>query len=123
MFALYLGAGNINDDDPHQTQMANLIIEKYNDEVKRIAEELGQALGRISFSMDLWSNPNLCSFMAVTAHYIIRDKSDGGRLKYKCGLVTFRHITTTHSGEHLAEHFFNILLSLKITHKVSLQHL
>lgn len=41
---------------------------------------------------DAWSNPNIISFLAVTAHYIIREAGTG-RLLLRSGLLAFRHIT------------------------------
>ncbi|TEB10127.1 hypothetical protein FA13DRAFT_1602824, partial [Coprinellus micaceus] len=72
----YVGQGNITEEDlPKRTAMTQLILDKYNEEIQLITKELARAVGRILFSTDLWSDNNLCSFMAITAHYIIRDES------------------------------------------------
>ncbi|KAF8154961.1 hypothetical protein B0H34DRAFT_620268, partial [Crassisporium funariophilum] len=71
---LYLGAGKINDKDiPHRHRMTDLILEASNKLIEANTDELQQAEGRISFTTDLWSDPCLDSYMAVTAHYYVRD--------------------------------------------------
>ncbi|KAF5325875.1 hypothetical protein D9611_000971 [Ephemerocybe angulata] len=118
---LYLGEGKITDSDLlHRTQASNLILKRYDEEIERTKAELKGSPGRISFSTDLWSDPRLRSFMAVTAHYIVRDPDDGGRLKMRCGLIAFRHISGQHTGVNLAKEFFSILQGLGISHKIGI---
>ncbi|KAH6902448.1 hypothetical protein BKA70DRAFT_1113001, partial [Coprinopsis sp. MPI-PUGE-AT-0042] len=72
---LYLGDGKITDKDlPHRTAMTKMILDEHKRELERLREELHNAVGRISYTLDLWSDQNRSSFMAVTAHYIIRTK-------------------------------------------------
>ena len=118
-YILYVGQGNMDDSDlPKCTSMTDLIKKLYHEEMGRIFQELRNSTGRISFSMDLWSDTNLRSFMAVTAHYIYKDEKDGGRLKYRCGLIAFCYVPGDHTGVNLADHFLKILVKLNITHKV-----
>jgi hypothetical protein len=72
--------------------------------------------GRIAFTSDLWSDPNLRSFMAITGHFSSKDEH--GNLVICNRLLAFRHVSGTHSGAHLAEHFMAILKELGIVHKV-----
>ena len=65
---------------------------------------------------DLWSDPNLRSFMAITGHYCAIDKY--GNLQIRHRLLAFRHISGTHLGVNLAKHFISIIKELGITHKV-----
>ena len=67
---------------------------------------------------DAWSNPNITSFMAVTAHYIVRE-ADTGRLLLRSGLLAFRHIKGSHTGENLAGIFFKIICDMGILNRVS----
>ena len=67
---------------------------------------------------DLWSNPNLDGFKAVTAHFIERD-ADGNAVEASC-MITFRFVEGSHTGEHLASIFFEILKENNILHKVCL---
>jgi hAT family C-terminal dimerisation region len=53
--------------------------------------------------------------MAVTAHYIHETPS---QLKCQARLIAFRHIPGTHEGAAIGSHFVDILVGLKIEHKV-----
>ena len=74
--------------------------------------------------MDLWSDPNLAPFMAVTVHWIemkIQQTPDGPQyeLKLRAELIGFHRVPGHHDGEHLAQAFLYILDHLSITSKVS----
>ena len=79
---------------------------------------LQNALSRISLTTDMWSNPNLAGFKAVTAHFIKRN-ADGNLVKASY-LVAFQFVDGSHSGEHLAKVFFEVLIENGILHKVCL---
>ena len=69
---------------------------------------LGQAaLGRISFTSDCWSDPNLASYMAVTVHFSARDLN--GRLEIRNRLLAFRIIEGRHDGKNLGQILFEII--------------
>lgn len=73
--------------------------------------------------MDLWSDPNLTLFMAVTAHWIesMTHQTPNGpqhTLKLWADLVGLQHVPGRHSGEHLAHAFLHVTDCLSITHKV-----
>ncbi|KAF8902953.1 hypothetical protein CPB84DRAFT_1665503, partial [Gymnopilus junonius] len=71
---LYLGKGNINDKDlPHCTKMMEMIIQAYKKQIQATIGELKCSEGRISFTTDLWTDPVLDSFMAVTTHWMARE--------------------------------------------------
>lgn len=81
-------------------------------------------MGKISFTTDAWSDPNLVSFMAVTAHWIegVEVKTMTGmqkKLELRSDLVGFLKIPGKHTGKHLAECFMFVIDRLKIAHKVS----
>lgn len=74
--------------------------------------------------MDMWSDPNLSPFMAVTAHWIeaqIEDTPIGPRqrLKLRADLIGFQRVPGRHTGEHLAQAFLYIIDRLAIAQKVS----
>jgi hypothetical protein len=80
-------------------------------------------MGAISFTMDMWSNPNLMSFMAVTAHWIegtTEETVEGPKLtlKLRADLVGFQHVPGRHTGEHMAHAFVHITDRLHIMEKV-----
>ena len=73
--------------------------------------------------MDLWSDPNLTPYMAVTAHWIEATPSQtskGPRYKLilQTDLIGFRRVPGRHMGEHLAEAFMTVLDRLGIAPKV-----
>ena len=74
--------------------------------------------------MDMWSDPNLTLYMAVTAHWIEAHDHMGTRGQmYKLNLCTdligFIHVPGQHTGIHLKSAFFHIMDRLNITSKVS----
>ena len=63
--------------------------------------------------MDLWSDPNLLPFMAMTAHWIegiIEETTHGSKLTLRLHayLVGFQRVPGHHHGEHLAHAFLHI---------------
>lgn len=82
------------------------------------------AMGKISTTMDMWSDPNLNPFMAVTAHWIQAktiQTPDGPQhiLTLRADLIGFHRVPGRHDGEHLAHAFIFITDRIGITHKVS----
>ncbi|KAJ8581992.1 hypothetical protein M405DRAFT_696549, partial [Rhizopogon salebrosus TDB-379] len=70
---LYLGEGKIHDKNlPHRTKLTEMILEEFRREYCKMKNDLKNALGRISHTTDLWSDLNLDSYMAVTAHFMLR---------------------------------------------------
>ncbi|KIK79454.1 hypothetical protein PAXRUDRAFT_79245, partial [Paxillus rubicundulus Ve08.2h10] len=67
----YLEGDNISDKDIlHCTKLTTQIIQEYKVEYEKMKLELQNALGHISLTTDLWSDPNHDSFMAITAHFM-----------------------------------------------------
>ena len=82
-----------------------------------------KAMGKISFTMDMWTDPNLSPFMAVTAHWIeakTEETPNGPKriLKLRAELVAFQRVPGRHNGEHLAQAFLYVLERVAIAHKV-----
>ena len=80
-------------------------------------------MGKISATMDMWSDPNLAPFMAVTAHWIqaIWQETVGAKrlvLKLRADLIGFQRVPGRHDGEHMAVAFLYITDHIKITGKV-----
>ncbi|KAK0224949.1 hypothetical protein EDD85DRAFT_752286, partial [Armillaria nabsnona] len=57
-------------DIPHRTQIWSCIMEIWAKHLKQLSKEMQGAIGKISFTCDLWSSANLVPYMAVTAHWI-----------------------------------------------------
>ena len=78
--------------------------------------------------MDMWTDPNLIPYMAVTAHWI-QAKPDNSHISpgpplYRIGmradLIGFVHVPGKHDGKHLCLAFYYILERLGIQSKVSI---
>ena len=81
------------------------------------------SMGLISETMDLWTDPNLVPFMAVTSHWIqgiYKETIDGIKLtlKLRSDLIGFQRVPGRHDGKHLATAFIYITDRIRITHKV-----
>lgn len=80
-------------------------------------------MGKISFTMDMWTDFNKKPYMAVTAHWLEKVSLEtSNRLQPKISLRTdligFVYVPGSHTGEHLAGVFLSVLDRLKITKKV-----
>lgn len=106
-FALY-GRKELTERDlPHRTKLLELIFKEYEQEHRKQVNHFKEALGRISFTSDCWSDPNLTSYMAITAHYMVHDEN--GRLALRSSLLAFRIIDGKHDGKNLGRIMFEIL--------------
>jgi len=76
----------------------------------------------VSFTTDMWSDPDLKPYMAVTAHWLENVQSPSGekRLTLRASLIGFLHLPGTHTGERLAEAFFFIIKRTGLVEKVCL---
>ena len=82
-------------------------------------------MGKISNTMDVWTDPNRSPFMAVTAHWIqaIEENTHLGPryvLRLQADLIGFYSMPGRHTGQHLAEAFMDILDQIDIVTKVRL---
>jgi hypothetical protein len=82
-----------------------------------------EALGKISFTTDMWSDLNKEPFMGVTAHWIETklERTAAGpqhSLKLQAALIGFIQVPGHHTGEHLAHAFLSILDRIGIMKKV-----
>jgi hypothetical protein len=95
---------------PHRAKMRKAIVEGWQCEYKRLKQEMQvsshvhtgmgfsieyasrqhiaqNSLGKISFTADIWSDPQLRPFLAITAHWI--QHLDNGTLALRADLVAF----------------------------------
>ncbi|KAG9018943.1 hypothetical protein FRB90_008137, partial [Tulasnella sp. 427] len=108
---------HLDDEDiPHRTKLTNEIISLYQKKQEEMYRELKAAPGRVSFTSDLWSDPNLVSYMALTAHWIA--KGSNGEWTPQTRLLAFKHVKGSHSGANLANEIFEVLESAGILHKI-----
>ncbi|EMD38455.1 hypothetical protein CERSUDRAFT_37753, partial [Gelatoporia subvermispora B] len=72
-------------DVPHRTKMLQVIIDAYRKSYNELLKDVQSTLGRVSFTTDIWSDPNLRSYIAITVHYCARDEHN--RLRLRCRLL------------------------------------
>jgi hypothetical protein len=127
-------------DIPARSTIRNHIMKKLSEYLEKLGEDMKvkivffglfvllnnwqKPLGKISFTTDVWSDPNLASFMGVTAHWTegVEVRTMTGpqkKLELRSDLVGFLNIPGRHTGKHLAECFMFILDRMNITEKVS----
>jgi len=80
----------------------------------------------ISFTTDMWSDPDKKSYMAVTAHWIGHQALQVSqtlqhRISLRAALLGFIHVPESHTGICLAETFLFIVDRLRISKKVSFE--
>ena len=115
-FVLY-GHTKVTDRDlPHRTKLVELIFNSYDEERRKLADDFKGAQGRISFTSDCWSDPNLTSFLALTAHFISKDAD--GHLAMQNRLLAFRVIDGKHTGKNLGTIIFEIIKTAGILGQV-----
>ena len=78
------------------------------------------SLEKVSFTSDMWSDPDLKPYMAVTAHWLeyVQTSSGGKKLTLRASLIGFLHFPGTHTGERLAEAFSFIIGRTGLERKV-----
>ena len=69
-------------------------------------------LGMISFALDVWTSPNVYSFLAITAHWITED------WELKDTLIDFVDLSGPHSEENLCNAFVASCRELGILPKI-----
>ncbi|KAH9946450.1 hypothetical protein B0H21DRAFT_676010, partial [Amylocystis lapponica] len=80
---LYISSELDDKDIPHRSKITKLIEDRYNAEKAILATEAQNALGRVSFTSDVWSDQQLRGFMAITVHYVVKDSHRRLQLKAK----------------------------------------
>ncbi|KAG2076650.1 hypothetical protein BDR04DRAFT_945024, partial [Suillus decipiens] len=51
-------------------KITQMVLDEYHKEYNKTKGDLKNALGCISMTTDLWSDPNHDGYMAVTAHFM-----------------------------------------------------
>ncbi|KAF5335251.1 hypothetical protein D9758_017382 [Tetrapyrgos nigripes] len=108
---MMLRSGLRDSDIPHRDKIWSRIMQLWEDQLVHLKEDLLAALGRISTTMDLWTDPNLVPYMCVTAHWIQGKKAPGSD---KFALMLRRH-----DGEHIARAYLYVLDRVGITEKLA----
>ena len=131
---LYLRLTLQDKDIPQRTKVRGAIIDAWREYFDVLKQELAVSLsrftsrailiithqdvpGRISFTGDIWSDQSHYPYLAVTAHWIERDKSTH-HLKLRAALIAFHRLRGSHNGPHLAKIVLHILDQVGVTSKV-----
>jgi hypothetical protein len=112
---LLLLRSDLKDKDiPHRTKLREAIIETWDCHFKALRLELADAVGKVSFTADLWSDKNLRSYICITAHWIARNKRSKQQ-ELKTALIAFHNVTGKHDGANLAAVVLQLLDRAGIT--------
>ncbi|KAF5332393.1 hypothetical protein D9758_017371 [Tetrapyrgos nigripes] len=75
---------DLNDSDiPHRHKIRNWIMELWEEHLDNLMQEFEHALGKISFTSDMWTNSNMMPFLAVIVHWIEMKKTPKDRFELK----------------------------------------
>lgn len=118
---------------PHRTKLCELIIGGWSETFRELKHELRvgplmipipflicstqAAVGQISFTMDIWSDQNVQSYLAMTAHWIAIIPGTSA-LELKAALIAFQQLHCDHDGKSLSEVVLQLLDRAGITVKV-----
>ena len=75
-------------------------------------------MGKISFTIDMWTDLNKTPYMAVTAHWLEQVSLQQQKVNLCTDLISFVHVPGTHTGKHLAEVFLWVIDYLKLDKKI-----
>lgn len=76
------------------------------------------AVGRVSFTSDIWSDKNRRSYLAITAHWIAKLEGTSS-LQLKAALIAFHRLLGSHDGASLAKVVLHLLDRAGVTVKVT----
>ncbi len=96
--------------------LTDRIYQQYLDAYDALVKEIEGSLGRVSFTSDIWSDPQLASFLAMTAHWCRHDPA--GWLEIANCLLAFCLVEGTHDGENIGQIMYDIIKDVKAHRKV-----
>ncbi|KAF8056167.1 hypothetical protein FPV67DRAFT_1424809, partial [Lyophyllum atratum] len=67
---LFLRPELTDEEIPHRSKVREEIIYTWKASFVQLKAELASAIGRVSFTMDMWSSRNRTSYLAITCHYL-----------------------------------------------------
>lgn len=137
---LLLLKGDLEENNiPHRTTITKRVLELHQQQIERLSNQMlvsilyyiyyinyiklillkQTSMGKISFTMDVWTDLDMNAYMAVTAHWLQKaslQHSEGlqSKLALRSDLIGFVHISGSHTGERLAEVFDFILNRIKL---------
>ncbi|KAK6991690.1 hypothetical protein R3P38DRAFT_3227535 [Favolaschia claudopus] len=110
-------------DVPHRSTIHNRIMQLLDEHLDRTAAEIAAALGKLSTTMDVWTDQRLRPYMAIRGHWIETKAvpTPSGTqyaLKLRSALIGFIQIPGRHDGEHLAHAFLHGIDRIKAANKL-----
>ncbi|KAG8821310.1 hypothetical protein FRC17_009861 [Serendipita sp. 399] len=112
---LFCGRQLQDKDIPHRDRLGRLVMTAFKDSWENLVAEIASSEGETSLTADMWTSPAKVAFMAITAHFIVRNHNC---LEMRARLVAFRKIEGEHSGANMARHMAQVLHELKLTRTV-----
>ncbi|KAF5333840.1 hypothetical protein D9758_017432 [Tetrapyrgos nigripes] len=114
---------DLNDSDiRHHHEIRMRIMELWDEHLDNLTLEFEKALGKISFTSDMWTNSNMMPFLAVTAHWIetmtMTNAKDKVELKLRAELIGFHRIPGRHDGKHLGHAMLYIFDRVNLSPKL-----
>ncbi|KAI0919445.1 hypothetical protein AcV7_006181 [Taiwanofungus camphoratus] len=114
---LYLREDLQEKDIPRRTKVRELIIKAWKIGFDMLKDDLTHAIGKISFTLDIWSDQRRRPYLCLTGHWIARDKLTKSLL-LKAGLLAFHRIFGKHDGKNLAKIVLKLLDRAGVTVKL-----
>jgi hypothetical protein len=90
----------------------NNISKLFKNEQTKIKNKLQEISGYISFILDEWISKNQISFLGISVHWISKN------WELKNVILDFKKLNGPHSGENIANVFFNTIKEYNIATKV-----
>ncbi|KZT30251.1 hypothetical protein NEOLEDRAFT_1054476, partial [Neolentinus lepideus HHB14362 ss-1] len=104
---LFLSVKLTDNDIPSCKKLGRLVVQKFTEEYNKMKQDIQQALGQVALTTDSWSDKRLQSYLAITAHYMAKDRV--GRLLLQSHLIAFHRLTGGHAGLNIARIVMDVL--------------
>ncbi|CDO78277.1 hypothetical protein BN946_scf184660.g4 [Trametes cinnabarina] len=105
-------------DYPHRTKLTEAILGQWAETKKAVFAELRSSTGRVHYTCDIWSDQELASYLAITAHHVRQDMK--GNILSSCNhLIAFRRVWS-HAGASVADVIINILRDAGLLSKIGM---
>lgn len=116
---------DIDDDDiPRRDKIHDAVLKAWKDYYLSLKQDLKvffsffhipisiyffakAAIGKISYTSDIWSSDNRTPYIAITAHWMGNDES--GHLTLKNALIAFQRVWGKHTASNLARIVLQLL--------------
>jgi hypothetical protein len=95
-----------------QKTLRNWIMEEFEEQKKKLTEELSFSASKIHISFDIWTAGNFVGFMSIWAYWI---DASGQRQRR---LLAFKRIYGSHTGENQSEVLLEVLKEYNIDDKI-----